>query len=308
MIDSRSRAGAAFALAAFSFWGVVPIYFKSVSAVSAWEILAHRVVWSVVLLFCLLALTGQFRTLRLSGARAYLTLVITSILLVINWLIFIVAIIEDNITETALGYYINPLVSVFLGMVFLGERLRPLQWLAIVIAASGILVQLVYYDRVPWYALGLALSFGSYGLFRKNLRLPPMAGLFLESAMIAPFALGALTWWAWRGELFFGTGDVAISSLLIAGGFVTSFPLLCFAAAVNRLSLTAVGVFQYIAPSVSLILAIVIYNEPFGTARAITFTCIWTALTIFTWEAWRHHSNLDATLPDKKESLINNSL
>lgn len=291
MFDKRTMQGAYFALTAYLFWGFIPVYFKLIDKVSPWEILGHRVIWSVVLLLGILAATKQLGALKVE-ARVIKRLILTSILLSVNWLVFIYAILNNNIVETSLGYFINPLISVFLGMIFLSERLRPLQWIAVLIASSGIVFQLIYYGEVPLIALTLAFSFGFYGLVRKNLNLPAVVGLTLESMIMLPFALVGIAWLYQAGQLDFGSVGVQTTTLLMLGGLVTSFPLLCFAAAVTRLSLTAVSMFQYIAPSLSLIIAVIVYNEPFGFDRVITFSCIWTALLIFTLEAFYHHRKL----------------
>ncbi len=291
MFDKRTMQGAYFALTAYLFWGFIPVYFKLIDKVSPWEILGHRVIWSVVLLLGILAATKQLGALKVE-ARVIKRLILTSILLSVNWLVFIYAILNNNIVETSLGYFINPLISVFLGMIFLSERLRPLQWIAVLIASSGIVFQLIYYGEVPLIALTLAFSFGFYGLVRKNLNLPAVVGLTLESMIMLPFALVGIAWLYQAGQLDFGSVGVQTTTLLMLGGLVTSFPLLCFAAAVTRLSLTAVSMFQYIAPSLSLIIAVIAYNEPFGFDRVITFSCIWTALLIFTLEAFYHHRKL----------------
>ena len=289
MSHDRTTQGVYFALSAYLFWGIVPIYFKWVDHVSPWEILAHRVVWALVLLICILAYTGELKELKVPVAKLP-KLFLTAMLLTINWLVFIYAVVNQNITETSLGYFINPLVSVFLAVIFLKEGLRPLQWIAIVVAGTGIAIQLILFGRVPWLALALAFSFGFYGLLRKNLGLHAIAGLAIETIIVAPFALAYIAWIAYRQTMTFGN-DIEIDLLLMLGGFVTSFPLLCFAAAITRLPLTVMGMFQYIAPSMSLIIAVLVYNEEFGIDRLVTFGCIWLALLIFTFEAWIHHKH-----------------
>ena len=288
MFDSRTLQGAYFALSAYMFWGVVPIYFKFLNHVSAPEILIHRVLWSIFLLLAILAYTGNLDKLRVKP-KVLASLALTSALLATNWLIFIYAVLDNNIVETSLGYFINPLVSVFLGMIFLSERLRPLQWVAIGIVGIGIGFQLFYFGAIPWLALALAFSFGFYGLIRKNLSLHSVAGLAVETIIASPVALIGLWWLYDSGEMKFGAVDMNTNLLLVMGGLVTSFPLLCFAAAVTRLSLTVIGMFQYLAPSISLIIAVTIYHEPFGLDRLVTFACIWCALIIFTTEATLHH-------------------
>lgn len=291
MFEKKTIQGAYFAIAAYSFWGFVPIYFKSIEHVNVIEIISHRVIWSVALLFIILAVKKELPTLRVTGHQLML-LGTTALLLSINWLVFIYGILSNNIIETSLGYFINPLVSVFLGMIFLKETLRPLQWVAIAIAATGIIFQLVFFGAVPWIALTLAFSFGFYGLIRKNLNLPSIPGLMIENLILLPMAFIAIYWVHQSEGLSFGTINIETNILLMLGGFVTSFPLLCFAAAVTRLSLTAAGMFQYLAPSLSLIVAIVIYDEPFTLDRIITFLCIWIALIIFTLEAFNYHGRI----------------
>ena len=277
MFDSRTLQGAYFALSAYMFWGVVPIYFKFLNHVSAPEILIHRVLWSIFLLLAILAYTGNLDKLRVKP-KVLASLALTSALLATNWLIFIYAVLDNNIVETSLGYFINPLVSVFLGMIFLSERLRPLQWVAIGIVGIGIGFQLFYFGAIPWLALALAFSFGFYGLIRKNLNLHSVAGLAVETIIASPVALIGLWWLYDSGEMKFGAVDMNTNLLLVMGGLVTSFPLLCFAAAVTRLSLTVIGMFQYLAPSISLIIAVTIYHEPFGLDRLVTFACIWCGI------------------------------
>lgn len=291
MFERNTLHGAYFATAAYTFWGVAPIYFKWVGHVTPYEIVSQRVLWSVLLLLGILVYLGRLDTLRLPREHWW-KVVLTAALLSFNWLIFIYSVVNNNIVETSLGYFINPLVSVFLGMMFLKERLRPLQWLAIAIAASGIGFQLIYYGKVPWAALGLAFSFGFYGLTRKRLGLHSVGGLTIETIIIAPFAIAYLVYLGINGEMKFGHVDLRTDLLLALAGFVTSFPLLCFAAAVNRLSLTAAGMFQYIAPSIALVIAVAMYNEPFEIDRIITFSCIWVALVLFTIETLYHHRRL----------------
>ena len=260
------------------------------------EILIHRVIWSVVLLLVILIYTRQVGLLRIS-VRQTGVLFCSSMLLSANWLIFIYAVTVGNIVEAALGYFINPLVSVLLAMLFLGERLRPLQLIALGLSGFGICIQLYGHGQVPLIALGLAFSFGFYGLIRKRLTMSAVAGLCLETMMALPFALLGLAYFYQTGQLIYGL-DVLTTILLSLGGLVTSFPLLCFAAAVNRLSLTALGMFQYIAPSLSLGLAVLVFDEAFGVSRAVTFGFIWCALIIFTVEAIFHQRRLTSRMPN----------
>ena len=291
MFEKRTIQGAYFALAAYSVWGFAPIYFKAVGHVNLLEIICHRILWSSVLLLAILAVKKDLGTLQITRNQL-LILAGTALLLFGNWLVFIYGILSNNIVETSLGYFINPLVSVFLGTIFLKESLRPLQWVAISIAGAGIALQLIFFGAIPWISLTLAFSFGFYGLLRKNLNFPAITGLTIENLTLLPLALVMFVWLHYNGGLSFGSLNTSTNILLMLGGVVTSFPLLCFAAAVTRLSLTAAGMFQYLAPSLSLIIAIVIYDEPFELDRIITFICIWSALAIFTVEAFHHHGSI----------------
>ena len=295
MFEKKTIQGAYFALAAYSVWGFAPVYFKLIDHVNLLEIICHRIIWSSVLLLAILAIKKDLGTLRITRNQLFV-LVGTALLLFGNWLVFIYGILNNNIVETSLGYFINPLVSVFLGMIFLKESPRPLQWVAISIAGAGIAFQLIFFGAIPWIALTLAFSFGFYGLLRKNLNFPSITGLTIENLTLLPLAIVMIIWLHYNTGLSFGSVNTQTNVLLMLGGVVTSFPLLCFAAAVTRLSLTAAGMFQYLAPSLSLIIAVVVYDEPFELDRIITFICIWTALVIFTVEAFHHHGRISRQL------------
>ena len=288
MFDRQTRQGGYFALAAYCIWGVAPIYFKLVGHVQPLEIIAHRVTWSAILLMAVLALSGKLGELRLP-LKSLGWLLLSAMLLACNWLIFVFAVLNDQIIDTSLGYFINPLVSVFLGIFFLGERLRPLQWLALSIAFLGVMIQLVVLGHLPLISLALAFSFGFYGLIRKNLNLPAVSGLALETLIILPFALGYLAWQQAQGALAFSNLSLETDLLLVLGGVVTSLPLLFFAGAVTRLSLTTVGIFQYLAPSLTLLLAVFYFEEPFNRVQFATFFCVWVSIVIFTTEAVGYH-------------------
>lgn len=275
-------------MAAYCIWGVAPIYFKLVGHVQPLEIIAHRVTWSAILLMAVLALSGKLGELRLP-LKSLGWLLLSAMLLACNWLIFVFAVLNDQIIDTSLGYFINPLVSVFLGIFFLGERLRPLQWLALSIAFLGVMIQLVVLGHLPLISLALAFSFGFYGLIRKNLNLPAVSGLALETLIILPFALGYLVWQQAQGALAFSNLSLETDLLLVLGGVVTSLPLLFFAGAVTRLSLTTVGIFQYLAPSLTLLLAVFYFEEPFNRVQFATFFCVWVSIVIFTTEALGYH-------------------
>jgi chloramphenicol-sensitive protein RarD len=278
-----TRSGLLFGIASYGIWGLVPIYFKAVAEVPAVEVVAHRVAWSMVILSGVLiaqrrlgearAAMGDFRTLRV--------LVLTTILIATNWFLFIWAVAHDRVLQASLGYFINPLVNVFLGMVFLRERLSRAGAVAVLLAAIGVGYQAFLGGEFPWIALVLAFSFGLYGLLRKTARVGAVAGLTVETSLLVPAALVYLAWCGTRGTLHFGAGSATIDSLLILSGVVTAAPLLCFTVAARLLPLSTMGFLQYLAPSGHFLLAVLVYGEPLETHHLITFGCIWAALAIF---------------------------
>lgn len=293
------RKGVYYALAAFGLWGLAPIYFKTVAEVAPLEVLAHRILWSVLLLGVLLWLSRRWQSLLglVRQKRQLRGLMLSALLISANWGVFIWAVGDNRILETSLGYFINPLVSLLLGMLFLGERLRPAQWGAIALMGVAVGYQLLLLGTIPAVALLLAFSFGFYGLVRKKLSVDPIIGLFVETLLVTPLALAYLGWGQSQGGLAFTAGDGVTSLLLVAAGIVTTLPLLCFAAATVRLSLTWIGMFQYLAPSIAFLLAVFYYQEPLDAGRLLTFVLIWIALALFTAEGWWNKRRRPATLP-----------
>lgn len=281
--DARNmRHGLVFALAAFSWWGLVPIYFKALGQISPWEILCHRVVWSLVFTAGLVSLKGGWPEVgeALRKRRTLLILACSSVILGSNWLIFIYAVTSDRVLDASLGYYITPLVNFLMGVVFLGERLRPLQIAAVMLAAAGTLNLTISLGHVPWVAISLALTFGTYGLLRKRVDIGAVGGLFAESLVLTPVALAWLLWLGFQGVGSFST-SWRMSLLLAAAGVVTSVPLVWFAAGVRRLPLTIIGLCQYCGPTIYLFLGTVVYDEPFSRTHLITFALIWIGITVF---------------------------
>lgn len=219
--------------------------------------------------------------------RALAVLAVTAILIGANWSVFIYAVLIDRIVASSLGYFLNPLVSVFLGFLFLRERLSPLQWGAVALAASGVGVQIVAHGALPWISLVLAFTFAFYGLFRKRLDTGAPVGLFIETALLAPVAIGVLVWLEMRGIGALGHHGIGFDALLAFAGVATGLPLVLFAAGARRIKLATLGLLQYLAPSGNLIIAVVVFDEPFGTAEVITFSLIWSALVLYTVEIWR---------------------
>lgn len=283
---TEHQKGILFALAAYGMWGLVPVYFKAVDHISPLEVVAHRIIWSVAFLALFIAATGRWHDVlcSLRQKRLVMGLTLSALVVSLNWLVFIWAVGQERILETALGYFINPLISVLLGMVFLQERLRTMQWLAIALAATGVGYQLILLGNLPWVALVLACSFGLYGLLRKRLAVDAFSGLLIETLLLSPVALGYLLWIAAQGEMKFLESSNNIW-LLLAAGLVTSLPLICFAAGARRLTLTLNGLLQYIAPSIAFLLAVWVYNEPLDSDKLITFACIWLGLILFTVES-----------------------
>lgn len=273
------------ALAAFCIWGLAPLYFRAIGSVPPFEIVAHRVLWSALFLAVLIALlpfAGGFGRVRSVLAQPKLLglLTITALLTSSNWLVFIWAVDAERLLEASLGYFINPLVSVALGAIFLGERLRPLQAAAVAIAFAGVGWRVWQLGTLPWIALFLAGTFGLYGLLRKRAPIEAASGLFIETLLVAPLALGWLAWLAYRGDFSFGSG-AHTDWLLPLSGIITAVPLMLFAIGARRLPLATVGFLQYLAPSINFIIAVWLFREPFDAAQFIGFLLIWTALAIY---------------------------
>ncbi len=288
-MHSEMRNGALYAIAAYTIWGISPIYFKAISAVAPLEIVCHRVIWAVFFLALLLLQQKKWSQIKtiFAGKRTQTLLLCTSLLIGGNWLIFIWAVNNNHVLDASLGYYINPLINVLLGMLFLRERLSPLQWVAVALAATGVAIQIVRFGSLPWVALALALSFGVYGLLRKKATVDPVTGLFFETTILLPAALVYVAGFSAAGFSAMTDYTLSFNCLLIAAGLVTTIPLLCFTAAATRLRLSTLGFFQYIGPSLMFLLALTVYNEPFRIDSGVTFAFIWTALSVFTFDAWR---------------------
>ncbi|MGH9458131.1 MAG: EamA family transporter RarD [Thermoanaerobaculia bacterium] len=282
-------AGVLYGVAAYGWWGLAVIYFKAVGSVGALEILAHRIVWSVVVLAVILTAWRRWGTVRavLASRASLLFLGTTTVLIAVNWFVFIWAVTHARIVEASLGYFINPLVSVLLGFVVLRERLRPWEWASVCLAGIAVVWLTVAAGVFPWISLVLAFSFGLYGLLRKMAGVASLEGLTIETTLLVPIAGAYLVWRGARGTLAFGETSVAIDVLLVAAGPVTALPLLWFASAVRRLRLATVGLLQYIAPSLQFALAVTVYGEPFGGTRLVAFALIWTAIALYSGENLR---------------------
>ena len=285
-------------LGAYLIWGIAPLYFKLLGDLSAPEILAHRSIWSLLLALILLAALGKLRGLRavLTSRKTMLALMVSTALITTNWLIFIWAIVNDHLLDASLGYYINPLISVLLGVLVLGERLRPLQWIAVALATLGIGYELWQFGSLPLVALGVALTFGFYGLVRKKTPVDSLTGLTVETLFMLPLAVGFLMWTTSPTSNLLNN-SMAFNGLLLLAGPVTLTPLLLFNIAARRLNLSTLGFLQYLGPTLMFFLAVLLYNEPFDKAKLVTFIFVWTALGFY---------SADALMQRRKRRMLRN--
>ncbi len=285
----KTGRGALIAGSAYVLWGFFPIYWKFLQQVSPLEILIHRILWSFVVVALLLGVQGQWQWLRQGQAQPAMLRVfaLTGVLLAINWLVYIWANNNGHIVEASLGYFITPLVNVVLGMVFLHERLRPVQWVAVSTATAGVLYLLLNSGGLLWISLTLALSFGFYGLLRKTAKLGSLPGLTVEMAVLLLPALAYALFLQFSGRAAFGHESITVTLLLAFSGVVTAVPLLLFAAGARRVTLTSLGVLQYIAPTMQFLIGVLLYGERFTTHRVIGFSIIWLALVIYAWDSYQ---------------------
>jgi chloramphenicol-sensitive protein RarD len=277
------KSGILYAIAAYGLWGVLPLFWKQLRAVPAIETLAHRIVWSLVFVSLLLTYGrewGKVKTiLRNRKSTAYL--VLGSVIIGVNWGVYIWSVGAGHVVDASMGYYINPLVSVLLGVVVLKERLKPLEYLALGMAAFGVVFLGAYYGSLPWIALVLASTFGLYGLFKKMANVDSLAGLFVESFVLAPFFLAYLAVKQIGGTAAFGAAPWRHTVLFMLSGVVTGLPLLWFSWATRLTELSTMGFFFYITPSLSLAIGIFIFGEPFSMAHAVCFAAIWAAIAVY---------------------------
>jgi chloramphenicol-sensitive protein RarD len=292
------RKGLGLGIAAYSLWGILPIYFKALQSVPSVDIVAHRIVWSVPILGLLLFAASAWKeaTTALRNRRAMLFLSVTALLIGGNWLLYVYAVNSGHILAGSLGYYLNPLANVVLGRIVLKERLSWLQWAAVALAAAGIAALAAGALGQLWISVTLCLSFASYGLLRKIAPVDATAGLAIETTILAPFAAAWLAWSFSSGQPTFGNSSADVTLIAIAG-VVTSVPLLLFTAAARRLPYSTLGMLQFLAPTFQFLVAVFLYGEPFTTAHAIAFGAIWTALGLYVLAIVRH-SRATVTIPE----------
>lgn len=283
------RIGTLLGICAYGAWGLFPVYFKAVAAVAPLEVVCHRVLWSVPLLIPLVLLFGARPAVlsALGSRRVLLTLLTTAALIAANWLLFVTAVERNQVMQASLGYFINPLLNVLLGFVFLRERLRRRQWLSVLLAAVGVAYLTAAAGQFPAYAVLMAVTFGFYGLLRKTAPVDALLGLTVETILLAPLAGGYVVFVVLQGRAAFGAGPPVLNLLLVLAGPLTALPLLLFAAAARRLRLATMGFLQFLTPTGHFLLALY-YGEPFTVPHLVAFVCIWTALAIYTFDAARH--------------------
>jgi len=279
---SEVRRGTVLGFAAYLAWGVFPLFFPLLEPAGAIEILAHRVLWSLALVGLLLLVRNRsLRTLPRERRQRWL-LVAAAVLIAVNWGVYIWGVNSHHVVETSLGYFVNPLVSVALGVVILGERLRSTQWAAVGLAAIGVVVLTVDSGRVPWIALVLASSFGTYGLVKKIVGVPAVEGLVVETAVLTPLALGYVVVGGLVGTTTFASHGVDHTLLLVSAGVITAIPLLAFAGAAARVPLSRLGLMQYITPTMQFLIGVLVRHEPLPIGRLVGFGLVWVALAVFT--------------------------
>lgn len=296
--DVTKNAGPLYAVLAYGIWGFLPVYFKQIANVSADEILMHRIIWSFVFTVALIIVVKGVDKVKavLKQPKYLIILFFSSGLIATNWGLYIWAVNNDRILESSLGYYINPIVNVLLGMLVLGERLRNVQWAAVVLAATGVTLEIINFGSIPWVALTLAFSFGTYGLLRKMVPVDAQTGLLLETTILLLPALVYIVFFIQSDTSNLMNNSWQLNSLLLLAGPVTSIPLMFFAAAAQRLNYSTLGFFQYIAPSLLFLLAVTLYNEPLTTQKMITFIFIWVALAIFSIDAYRWQKRIQVKM------------
>ncbi|RWG15134.1 EamA family transporter RarD [Mesorhizobium sp.] len=287
--DAKARRGFLLALGAYFLWGLLPFYMKAVAHLPLIEVISHRIVWSVPIAAAVLVWAGRTADFKaaIRSPKSLAMAALTATLISVNWGIYVWAIAVDRTVETALGYYSNPLVSVVVGAVLLGERLDRLQIAAVALAAIAVTVLTVEAGKLPWVSLALAFSFAAYGFFRKTLPIGPSQGFLLEVLLLSVPALCYIAYLIAAGQDHFISSTGADTALLIGCGPVTAVPLLLFAFGARLLRLSTIGIMQYIAPTMVFLIAVLIFDEPFGTTQAIAFALIWTALAMYSWSMFR---------------------
>jgi chloramphenicol-sensitive protein RarD len=286
-----ARTGLYAAVAAFVIWGLFPLYLKPLAEVPALQVMAHRVVWCCLLVFAWLAIRGELGAVRsaLANPGTRVRLMASATLISVNWLIYVWAVANDHVVDASLGYFINPLLNVVLGVFVLHERLNRAQWVAVGLAAVGVVYLAVVTGRPPWIAISLALSFGFYGLLRKVVAVDSVPGLATETLLLSPFAIALLVWVELNGSGAFGHASAVTNALLVGSGLITALPLALFAFGARLIPFSTLGLLQYLGPTLQFLIGVLVFHEPFPAARAVGFVMIWSALAIYAADGlWRN--------------------
>lgn len=294
-MQTSSRSGVFYALSAFILWAITPIYFKEMSFLPATEILSHRIIWSCLIVLVLILILGYGKALKavIQSPKALMAMTVSTVLIAINWGTFIWAVQNDQMLSASLGYYINPLISILLGVIFFKDKLDRVRKAAVLLCFGAVAFEVIKFGSLPWVALSLAISFGFYGLVRKKVAVDSFTGMAIETGILLPFALTYLMLTdSSSGNIF--DNSTTTNLLLFAAGPVTMIPLMCFAAAANRVSMVTLGFFQYIGPTGMFILAVFLYNEPLSIDKLITFILIWAALAMLVFDSIRRMRNTRA--------------
>ena len=304
-MQTSSRSGVFYALSAFILWAITPIYFKGMSFLPATEILSHRIIWSCLIVLVLILILGYGKALKavIQSPKALMAMAVSTVLIAINWGTFIWAVQNDQMLSASLGYYINPLISILLGVIFFKDKLDRVRKAAVLLCFGAVAFEVIKFGSLPWVALSLAISFGFYGLVRKKVAVDSFTGMAIETGILLPFALTYLMLTdSSSGNIF--DNSTTTNLLLFAAGPVTMVPLMCFAAAANRVSMVTLGFFQYIGPTGMFILAVFLYNEPLSIDKLITFILIWAALAMLVFDSIRRMRNTRArnTLQKSQET------
>jgi len=288
---AETRRGFILGAAAYSIWGLFPLYWPLLKPAGAVEILAHRIVWSLLVMAVLIAVLNRRRRFKamLASRHTRLFLGVAAVVISVNWGTYIYGVNNERVVEASLGYFLNPVVTVLMGVLILGERLRTMQWVAMAIATIAVLGLAIEYGEPPWVALVLAFSFGTYGLAKKKANAGAVESLFLETLLLTPVALVYIGWLTVSGSAHFGNEGVSHMALIATTGIVTAIPLICFGAAATRVTLTTIGLLQYLAPTLQFLLGVFLFHEPMPALRWAGFALVWVALVIFTVESLNHH-------------------
>lgn len=308
--SNEQLSGGLAAVGAYTLWGILPIYWKMIDGATAQEVLAHRIIWSFVFMLFVLFFTRKISLLKsdlrelIRVPKRMMIMIGATLAITVNWYVFIWSVSHGHVVQASLGYYINPLISVLLGIAFLKEKLSIWQVVSFILALIGVLIMTFHAGTFPWISLLLALSFGFYGLLKKTVRLSAMTGLTIETLIITPVALLYLFIFDANAGYSFTLSNPGLALLLIGAGVVTAIPLLLFAAGANRISLAMVGFFQYIAPTIMLILGTLIYNEPFNQGDLFSFILIWISLLLFTLSRTKGFVRLESKIFHRKQESV----